>query len=74
MFDGMEPIGQNWPLSEDTQTEEQRRCALCFHFFPKDEMERVQLDEPGAWNWICSECLEKVQTDQPDKPRMEETA
>ena len=52
------------PMSEDTQAEEQRRCALCYHLFPKDDMEQVQMDEPGAWEWICSGCSEKVQSTQ----------
>ena len=60
------------PMSEDTQAEEQRRCTLCYHLFPKDDMERVQMDEPGAWDWICFECSEKVQSDQTDEPRTQE--
>ena len=60
------------PLSEDTQAEGQRRCALCYHFFPKDDMERVQLDEPGAWEWSCSGCSEKVESEQSGEPRAEE--
>ena len=57
------------PLSEDTQAEDQRRCALCYHLFPKDDMERVQMDEPGAWEWSCSGCSEKVKSNQTDEPR-----
>ena len=56
------------PLSEDTQAEDQRRCVLCYHLFPKDEMERVQLDEPGAWEWVCERCWEKVE----GEPRSED--
>ena len=59
------------PMSEDTQAEDQRRCALCYHLFPKDDMERVQLDEPGAWEWICAGCSEKVKSDQTDEPRVD---
>ena len=62
------------PMSEDTQAEDQRRCALCYHLFPKDEMERVQMDEPGAWEWICSGCSEKVNSEQSGEPRAEEEA
>jgi len=52
------------PLSEDTQAEDQRRCALCYHLFPKEDMERVQMDEPGAWEWICAGCSEKVENEK----------
>ena len=62
------------PLSEDTQAEDQRRCALCYHLFPKDDMERVQLDEPGASVWMCSECSEKVDSEQSGEPRTEDAA
>ena len=62
------------PMSEDTQAEDQRRCVLCYHLFPKDEMERVQMDEPGAWEWICLGCSEKVDSEQSGEPRTEETA
>ena len=62
------------PMSEDTQAEDQRRCALCYHLFPKDDMERVQLDEPGAWEWMCSECSEKVDSEQSGEPRTEDAA
>ena len=64
----------SWPLSEDTQAEDQRRCALCYHLFPKDDMERVQMDEPGAWEWVCSGCSEKVDSEQSEEPRTEEAA
>ena len=60
------------PLSEDTQAEGQRRCALCYHFFPKDDMERIQLDEPCAWEWLCFGCSEKVDSQQSGEPRTEE--
>jgi len=62
------------PMSEDTQAEDQRRCALCYHLFPKDDMERVQMDEPRAWEWICSGCSEKVESEQAGEPRTEEEA
>jgi len=48
------------PLSEDTQAEEQRRCALCFHFFPKDEMFHCQVDEAQNWQWVCEGCQEGI--------------
>ena len=47
------------PLSEDTQAEDQRRCALCYHLFPKDEMHRLEIDEPGALDWVCEDCYER---------------
>lgn len=48
-----------WPLSEETQPDEQRRCALCVHFFPKDEMHHVQVDEAQNWRWVCEGCNER---------------
>ena len=62
------------PLSEDTQAEDQRRCALCYHLFPKDDLERVQLDEPGAWEWVCAGCWEKVESEQAGEPKTEDEA
>ena len=60
------------PMSEDTQAEEQRRCTLCYHLFPKDEMERVQMDEPGAWEGICAGSSENAESEQSREPRAEE--
>lgn len=54
----------SWPLSEDTQAEDQRRCVLCAHFFPKDEMERRPIDEPGAYDWVCEDCYERGQSER----------
>lgn len=61
----------NQPMSEDTQEDNQRRCAVCYHYFPKDEMTRMQIDEPGAYDWVCAGCAEKVESDPTDEPHQE---
>jgi len=63
------------PLSEDTQAEDQRHpiphpwedwrsCALCGDVYRKDEMVRVDLDEPGAKDWVCEVCHEAGQQER----------
>ena len=49
------------PVYAEDYQEELRRCALCHHLAPHDELERCQLDEPGAWDWVCEPCYERGQ-------------
>ena len=41
--------------------EDHRPCALCGKTYGKDEMERVEIDEPGAKDWVCEDCYEAGQ-------------
>ena len=41
--------------------EDQRTCALCGKGYGKDDMHRVEVDEPGAYGWVCTECYEAGQ-------------
>ena len=47
------------PVYAEDYQDELRRCALCGRLHPKDEMERCQIDEPGAWDWVCQACMER---------------
>lgn len=62
---GMSEIeySQTHPTSDDIldMRDDLRRCALCPHPFPKDEMVYLQLDEPGHWQWVCWGCHEQIQ-------------
>ena len=51
------------PTSDDVLDMQQdlRRCALCSHLFPKDEMFHIQLDEPQNWAWVCEGCDEGLE-------------
>ncbi len=46
---------------EPLSLEEQRKCALCERIFIKDEMYHVEINEPGAYGWLCEDCYEAGQ-------------
>lgn len=45
-------------IEEPKGLEDLRPCALCQAIGPKDEMHRAEIDEPGAYDWICESCYE----------------
>lgn len=49
------------PSQPENLLEDLRPCALCGKSYGKDEMHRVEMDEPGAYGWVCAECYEEGQ-------------
>ena len=50
-------------INEPSWIEDIRPCALCQARVPKDEMHRVEIDEPYAFDWVCEECYEQGKED-----------